>query len=70
MEDEICGWSDVFVFVFDGFEKGVAFIDLPLTMTIEHNLSALNFRPAKFRAFMHRENRVWTPEIVEELVAD
>ena len=54
MEDETSGWSDVFVF--DVFEEGVAFIDLALTMTIEHDLSAQNFRPAKFRAFMHRES--------------
>ena len=48
-------------------EKGVVFIDLPLTMTIERDLSALNSRPAKLRAVMHRENRVWAPETVEDI---
>ena len=62
MEDKTSGWSDVF-----DTEKGFVFIDLALTMTIEHDLSALNSRPAKFRAVMHRESRVWTPETVEDL---
>ena len=65
MEDETSAWSDVFVF--DVFEKGVVFIGLALTMTIEHDLSALNSRPAKFRAVMHRQSRVWTPETVDDL---
>ena len=46
--DETSGWTDVFE-----TEKGVVFIDLPLTMTIEHDLSALNSRPALVKAVMH-----------------
>ena len=53
MEDETSGWSDAF-----DTEKGVVFIDLPLTMTIECDLSALNCRPAQVRAVMHQESRV------------
>ena len=60
MEDETSGWSDAF-----DTEKGVVFIDLPLAMTIEHDLSALNSTPAQFRAVMHRERRIWAPETVE-----
>ena len=48
MEDETSGWSDAF-----DTEKGVALIDLTLTMTIDHDLSALNSRPAQVRAVMH-----------------
>ena len=55
--DETSGWTDVFE-----TEKGVVFIDLPLTMTIEHDLSALNSRPAQVKAVMHRESKVWAPE--------
>ena len=43
------------------------FIDLPLIMTIERDLSALNFRPAQVRAEVHREGKVWAPETVEEI---
>ena len=39
--DETSGWTDVFE-----TEKGVMFIDLPLTMTTERDLSAVNSRPA------------------------
>ena len=56
------GWSDAF-----DTEKGVVFMDIPLTMTIEHDLSALNSRPAQFRAVMHRESRVWAPETMEDI---
>ena len=62
MEDETSGWSNVF-----DTEKGVVFIDLPLTMAIEHDLSALNSRPAQFRTVMHQERRVWDPETVEDI---
>ena len=60
MEDEISGWSDAF-----DKEKGVVFIDLPLTMTIGHDLSPLNSRPAQFRAVWHQESSAWAPETVE-----
>ena len=40
--DGTSGWTDAFE-----TEKGVAFIDLPLTMTTERDLSALNSRPAQ-----------------------
>ena len=55
--------------VFDAFDikKGVVFIDLPLTMTIDQDLSALNSRPAQVRVVMHRESRVWLPESVEDI---
>ena len=43
--DENFGWSDVFE-----TEKGVVFTDLPLTMTIYQDFSALNSRPAKVKA--------------------
>ena len=56
------GWSDAF-----DTEKGVVFIDIPLTLTIERDLSALNSRPAQFRAVMHRESRVWAPESMEDI---
>ena len=51
MEDETSGWSDAI-----DTEKGVVFMDLPLTMTIECDLSALNSRPALSRAVMHQES--------------
>ena len=60
MEDETSGWSNAF-----DTEKGVVFIDLSLTITIEHDLSALNSSPTQVRAVMHRESRVWLPETVE-----
>lgn len=44
MEDGTSAWSDA-------FETDVVFIDLPLTK--EHDLSALNSRPANVRAAMH-----------------
>ena len=34
------------------------FIDLPLTTTIERDLSALNSRPAQVKTVMHRESKV------------
>ena len=60
MEDETSGWSDAF-----DTEKGVVFIDLPLTMAVERDLSALNSRPAQDRVVMHGESRVWLPETVQ-----
>ena len=62
IQDETSGWPDAF-----DPEKGVVFIDLPLTMTIERALSVLNSRPAQLRAVMHREGRVWPPETVEDI---
>ena len=65
MEDKTSGWCKAF-----DTEKGVGvvFIDLPLKMTIEHDLSALNStRPAQVRAVMHRESRVSVPETVEDI---
>ena len=50
MEDETSDWSDAL-----DKEKGVVFIDLPLTMTIDRYLSALNSRPAQVRAVTHQE---------------
>ena len=48
LEDETSGWADAF-----DTEASLVFIDLPLTMTIECYLSALNFKPAHVRAVMH-----------------
>ena len=60
IKDETSGWSDAF-----DTEKGVVFIDLPLIMTTERHLSALNFRLAQVRTVMHRESKVWAPETVD-----
>ena len=39
----------------DDFEtgKGVVFIDLPVTITVETDLSSLNSRPNQVKAVMH-----------------
>ena len=60
--DGTSGWTDAFE-----TEKGVVFIDLPLTMTIERDLAALNSRPAQVRAVMHRESKVWAPETLADI---
>ena len=60
--DGTSGWTDAFE-----TEKGVVFIDLPLTMTIKRDLSALNSRPAQVRAVMHRESKVWAPETLADI---
>ena len=62
MEDETSHWSDAF-----DTEKGVVFMDLPMIMTIEHDLSALNAKPAQARAVTHRESKVWAPGNVEDI---
>ena len=48
MRDESSRWVDVYE-----TEKGVVFIDLPLTMT-EHGFPALNSRPAQVKTVMHQ----------------
>ena len=53
IEDEDSGWSVAFE-----TEKGVQLIDLPLIMTIEQDLSALNYRPPQVRAVVQRESKV------------
>ena len=53
IQDETSRWSDAF-----DTEKSVVFIDLPLTMTTERDLSALNSRQAQVKAVMHRESKV------------
>ena len=62
IQDETSCWSDAF-----DTEKGVVFIDLSLAMKIDHDLSALNSKPAQVRAVMLRESRVWLPETVEDI---
>ena len=52
----------------DETEKGVVFIDLPLKITILLDLSALKVRPAQFRAIVQRENKVFAPQIVEDIM--
>ena len=42
-------------------------MDLPLIMTIERNLSALNSRLAQVRAVVQGESKVWGPETVEDI---
>ena len=63
IEDELSGWSDAS----DTGEGVVVFTNLPLKMRIEHDLAALNFRPAQVRAVMHWESKVWAPETVEDI---
>ena len=41
-------WPDFFE-----TEKGVVFIDLPLTMTTERDFSALNSTPTQVKTVMH-----------------
>ena len=60
--DGTSGWTHAFE-----TEKGVAFIDLLLTMTIEHDLSAPNSRPAQVKAVTHRESKVWAPETLADI---
>ena len=60
MEDETSGCSDAFETI-----KSVAFTDLPLTITIEHDLSALKPTPVQVRAGMHWKSKVWAPETME-----
>ena len=60
--DETSGWTDVFE-----TEKGAVFIDLPLTTTIERDLSALNSRPAQVKTVMHRESKFWASETLGSL---
>ena len=55
--DETFGWIDNFE-----TEKGVVFIDLPLTMTIEHDFLAWDFRPAHVKVVVHWESKVWAPK--------
>ena len=61
-KDETSGWSNAF-----HKEKGVVSLDLPLAMTIEHDLPALNSRPAQVRAVMHGKSKVWAPKTVGDL---
>ena len=51
----------------DETEKGVVFIDLPLTITMLLDLSALKVRPAHFRAIVQPESKVFAPQIVEDI---
>ena len=51
------GWTDDFE-----TEKGIVFIDLPLTITVEIDLSPLISRPAQVKAVMYRESKSWPPE--------
>ena len=44
---EISGWSDSFK-----REKGVLLTDLALALTLEHEVSPLNFLPSQVRAVM------------------
>ena len=61
MEDEGSGWSVAFE-----TEKSVLFIDIPFIMTIEQDLSALNFSSIQVTAAVHWEGKVRAPETVED----
>ena len=52
----------------DETEKGVVFIDLPLMLTMLLDLSALKVMPARFRAIVQRESKVFAPQIVEDIM--
>ena len=52
----------------DETEKGVVFIDLPLMITMLLDLSALKVRPVECRATVQRESKVFTPQIVEDIM--
>ena len=54
MEVKGSGWPVAFE-----TEKGVVFIDLPLIMIGEQDLSALNSKSAQVRAVVHQEIKVW-----------
>ena len=56
------GWTDDFE-----TEKGIVFIDLPLTITVEIDLSPLISRPAQVKAVMYRESKSWPPEGLEAI---
>ena len=49
-------------------EKGVVFIDLPLMITMLLDLSALKVRPTHFRAIVQRESKVFSSQIVEDIM--
>ena len=53
--DRTSGWTDAFE-----TEKGVVFIDLPLTMTTQRDCQFV-------RAVMHRESKVWAPETLADI---
>ena len=42
-------------------------MDLPLIMTVERDLSALNSRPAQVKGVVHRKSKVLAPEIVDNI---
>ena len=42
-------------------------MDLPLTMIIEPDLSALNSKPGQVRAVVHQESKVRASENVEDI---
>ena len=47
--------------------KSVEFMDLPLTMITEPDLSALNSKPGQVRAVVHQESTVWASETMEDI---
>ena len=62
--DGTSGWTDAFE-----TEKGVVFIDLPLTMSTDRDLSVLNSRPAqvKVESKVHGECKECTKKVKFEL---
>ena len=57
----------------DGFlghetEKEAVFIDLPFMITMLLDLLAVKARPALFRAIVQRENKVFAPQTVQEIM--
>ena len=53
--DRTSSWTDAFE-----TEKGVVFIDLPLTMTTQRDCQFV-------RAVMHQESKVWAPETLADI---
>ena len=52
----------------DETEKEVVFIDLPFMITMLLDLSAVKVRPALFRDIVQRENKVFAPQTVQDIM--
>ena len=51
----------------DERQKGAVFIDLPLMATIILDLPGLKIMPAHFRAIIQHKNKVFAPQIMEDM---
>ena len=52
----------------DETEKGVAFIDLPFTITMLLDLLALKVRSSHFRAYSKQESKAFALQTVEGII--